>query len=131
MIIKISYNTDLRYPDTSVEAIPNNKWKSYLRSISAKNKDSQQEFGYEMDPKDYKMAVKKAPSKDDLANVEKLLYSSAGAKLPRDVAALLCGCATEEAKDAAVMALAAKWLPTDLVGMTIDPVRKEPIYEYD
>lgn len=85
MIIKISYNTDLRYPDTSVEAIPNNKWKSYLRSISAKNKDSQQEFGYafpgaadaslpvsqqnwhrrvcsfyEMDPKDYKMAVKKA-----------------------------------------------------------------------
>ena len=60
------------------------------------------------------------PAKEDVALADELLHGAKGAGLPRDVAALLCGITTEEAKDAAVAALAAKWLPTEVVAMAID-----------
>ena len=60
------------------------------------------------------------PTKDDIALADVLLHGAKGAGLPRDVAALLRGIAAEDAKDAAVAALAAKWLPADLCELLLD-----------
>lgn len=60
------------------------------------------------------------PTKDDIALADELLHSAKGARLPRNVAALLCGCSAEDSKDAAVAALAAKWLPAEMVVTAID-----------